>query len=54
LDDFRGFRHVFRHLYTFEIEWKKERLMAGKFPAAVQQFHEEIMGFIRFLKSLEK
>jgi hypothetical protein len=45
---------VFRHLYSFEIEWEKERLVAGKFPAAVQQFREEIMGFIRFIRSLEK
>jgi len=26
LDDYLGFRHVFRHAYTFDLEWEK---MAG-------------------------
>ncbi len=30
LEDFRGFRHVFRHSYSFELDWEKERLVARK------------------------
>jgi hypothetical protein len=54
LDDFRGFRHVFRHLYTFEIEWPKEKLLADKFETAVQQFKEEIMEFIKTIRGWVK
>ncbi len=30
LDDFRGFRHRFRHSYSFELDWDKEVLVAKK------------------------
>lgn len=34
LDDFRGFRHKFRHSYFYELDWEKERLVAIKMPEA--------------------
>ena len=30
LDDFRAFRHKFRHTYGFELDWEKEQIVARK------------------------
>ncbi len=31
LDNFRGFRHVFRHCYSFELDWNRERIVLEQF-----------------------
>ena len=31
LDDFRSFRHKFRHSYAFDLDWEREKLVARKF-----------------------
>lgn len=46
LDDFRSFRHIFRHAYSFELDWQKEKIVADKFHAAMEQFKDEILAFI--------
>ncbi|RJP30997.1 MAG: antitoxin [Candidatus Omnitrophota bacterium] len=51
LDDFRGFRHKFRHSYTVELDWERERIVALKFTKTLQLFREQIE---RFLHSLDK
>ncbi len=51
LDDFRAFRHKFRHSYTFELNWEKERLVATKFPQTCLLLKEQVK---RFLQSLEE
>ena len=43
LDDFRGFRHTFRHAYAFELDWEKERLVAEKFSPAVTLFRKQVV-----------
>lgn len=53
LDDFRAFRYVFRHVYSFELDWQKEKIVADKFDFTVQQFKREINKFIQFLKELD-
>ncbi len=30
LDDFRAFRHVYRNVYTFELDWERERLVGTR------------------------
>lgn len=52
LDDFRAFRHIFRHVYSFELDWEKEKLVADKFQAAVEQLNKEIIEFIVFIKKM--
>lgn len=32
LDDFRAFRHKFRHSYSYELDWEREKLVAAKLP----------------------
>lgn len=51
LDDFRAFRHKFRHSYTFELDWEREQLVARKFRKTSRLFHQQV---IRFLETLEE
>jgi hypothetical protein len=51
LDDFRAFRHKFRHLYSFELDWERECLVARKFPDTVKKLKTQVTGF---LKKIEK
>ena len=46
LDDFRGFRHKFRHSYTFDLDWERERLVAGKLQRTFCKFQEQITLFL--------
>jgi hypothetical protein len=54
LDDFRSFRHVFRHVYSFELDWEKERIVAGKFEQAISEIQKEMAEFISFLRTIIK
>ena len=50
LDDYRGFRHVVRHVYTFKFHPSKvERLVRGA-PAVFAQVREELLAFAHFLR----
>jgi len=50
LDDFRAFRHVYRHIYDGELDWQKEKLVAEKFDKAVELLEIEIEEFCEFLE----
>ena len=50
LDDFRAFRHVFRNAYSFELDWARERLVAGKLDAAVARFKQAVQGFLETIR----
>lgn len=50
LDDFRSFRHVFRHIYSTELDWEKEKIVADKFEETVKKFKQEINSFIDYLR----
>ena len=52
-DDFRAFRHKFRHLYSFELDWERECLVAGKFPATVKKFRTQVNEFLKELEMQE-
>jgi len=51
LDDFRSFRHKFRHTYAFELDWEREQLVAKKLPKTAKLFKDQIK---RFLNQLDK
>lgn len=53
LDDFRAFRHKFRHCYGFELDWEKERLIARRLRPTARLFREEIHRFLKSLESIE-
>lgn len=50
LDDFRSFRHVFRKAYSFELDWEKEKIVAGKFQNAHDELDRQIKGFLERLE----
>ncbi|EFI34154.1 conserved hypothetical protein [Desulfonatronospira thiodismutans ASO3-1] len=53
LDDFRGFRHRFRHSYGFELDWEREKVVARKMDKAFQLMQEELTVFMSRLDSLD-
>jgi len=52
LDDFRGFRHVFRNCYSFELDWERERLVASRFRRAAMLLHVQVNGFLGQIEGL--
>lgn len=54
LDDFRGFRHKFRHIYGFELDWEKERIVAVKFPYTAPLFRRKVKKFLEHLEQIEE
>ncbi len=54
LDDFRAFRHKFRHSYSFELDWKKERMVAEQFPDAASMLKDRVMLFLANLEKMDE
>ena len=52
LNEFRGFRHIFRHSYAFELNWEREKLVAGKMSCALTMLTEQIKTFLLQLEQL--
>lgn len=53
LDDFRSFRHKFRHTYAFELDWEREQLVAGKLLKTAKMFRHQIQDFLKQLDKIE-
>lgn len=53
LDDFRGFRHRFRHSYTFELDWERERFVARKFRHTAGLLYKQIEIFLKEIEKIE-
>ncbi len=47
LDEFRGFRHVFRHIYGFNLDWEREKFIAGKLVSVIDEFTKQVEGFLQ-------
>lgn len=52
LKDFLEFRHRFRNIYGFELEWEKLRILHDKFSLTTKKIHEEIQNFLKFIDAL--
>lgn len=50
LDEFRAFRHFFRHAYSYEIDNKKIDLLLEKFEYIKKRYKEDISNFFNLLK----
>jgi hypothetical protein len=53
LDDFRSFRHKFRHSYSYELDWEKERLVAAKLPFTFKMLHQQINEFLQAIDQID-
>lgn len=54
LDDFRAFRHKFRHSYSFELDWEKESLLVNKFENTAGLFKRQIQAFLDILDGIDQ
>jgi len=54
LEDFRGFRHVFRNAYSFELDWERERLVARRFDRAAGLMQDQVRAFLSRLDQLRE
>lgn len=52
LEQYRGFRHRFRHNYGFELSWSKLEPLWRDAPAMTEKFVNDIEQFINFLKMM--
>jgi uncharacterized protein YutE (UPF0331/DUF86 family) len=50
LDEYRGFRHVARHAYTFKFDPVKLKRLVEEVPAMFAQLRTELLAFADFLK----
>ena len=46
LNDFRGFRHVSRNAYSFELDWERERLVAKRLDRAAALLQQQVRDFL--------
>lgn len=49
LDEFLRFRHLFRNLYGFELEWPRVRNLLERLPAAWSKVEADLDRFLAFL-----
>lgn len=53
LDDFRAFRHKFRHTYAFELDWEREQIVARKLLPASKMLKKQITSFLNHLDDID-
>ena len=53
LDEYRGFRHVVRNVYTFNLRPLRLQELTAGLPACHQRLSTELVGFIAFLNDLD-
>jgi hypothetical protein len=53
-DDFRAFRHKFRHLYSFQLDWERECIVARKFPVTVKKFKVQVTDFLKKMEQADE
>ncbi len=51
LNEFRAFRHVFRHCYSFELDWAREKAIAEKFPLAWERLASQVDSFLLTIRN---
>ena len=52
LEQYRGFRHRFRHSYGFDLSWPKLSPLWKDAPTIIEKFISDIEQFISFLKMM--
>jgi len=50
LDEYRGFRHIVRHVYTFKFDPVKVQRLVEEAPAVFAQLRAELLAFADFLE----
>ena len=53
LDEYLRFRHLFRNIYGFELEWERCRELFSELPAVLARLEQQFTAFDEFLRTLE-
>ncbi len=53
LGEYLRFRHLFRHIYGFELDWARIRPLLVDLPAVLAEFIRQIDDFVRYLQSIQ-
>ena len=53
LDEYLRFRHLFRNIYSFDLEWERCQALLRDLPAMFERLNQQIAVFDRFLHTLE-
>jgi hypothetical protein len=51
LQEFLRFRHLFRNLYGFELEWQRVRALLAQLPGAWRRLRTDLDRFVGFLRA---
>lgn len=51
LDEYRGFRHVVRHGYDYELDWHRMRHLVERLPEVAAAVAKELEAFLAFVDS---
>lgn len=54
LDEYLRFRHLFRNIYGFDLEWERCRELLSDLPAVWARFEQQLGVFDGFLRALEQ
>jgi hypothetical protein len=54
LDEYRRFRHIFRHMYGTHLDWKRIKFLLDKLNTVFSGVEKEIKQFIGFLTALSE
>lgn len=52
LDRYRGFRHVVRNVYTFNLDPEQVEVLVGQLQPTMEQVSQELLAFADFLEQL--
>lgn len=52
LDEYRGFRHIVRNIYTFQLSEKRIKPLINELPELCEQIEMEIEKFLNFLEEI--
>lgn len=53
LDEYRGFRHVLRNVYTFNLRPDRIQELANNLPVCYAALNEDLSAFIEFLEGID-
>jgi hypothetical protein len=54
LDEFLRFRHLFRNIYGFDLEWERCRELFSELPVVMAALEQQLAAFDEFLRTLEQ
>jgi hypothetical protein len=54
LDEYMRFRHLFRHIYGFDLDWERCQELLVNLPAMLEKLEQQLGVFDEFLQTLER